>query len=106
MLLHRVPVHALICHVFKHLPFLEEVSQFQRVIWQHRLLPYQAELEKEADHYFSNIKSGLAYSVLMRDARPGLLIWVYELDRFIIIFIDIIQTSLESLKSKKNFQPI
>ncbi|CAK5017318.1 unnamed protein product [Meloidogyne enterolobii] len=62
--------------------FLENV-QFQRIIWQHRLLPYQAELEKEADHYFSNIKSGMGYSVLMRDARPGLLIWVYELDRFI-----------------------
>ncbi|KAF7632932.1 hypothetical protein Mgra_00007634 [Meloidogyne graminicola] len=61
----------------------EEVSQFQRVLWHNTLLPYQAELEKEADYYFSNVKSGIAYSVLMRDSRPGLIIWVCELDRFI-----------------------
>ncbi|KAF7624668.1 hypothetical protein Mgra_00010059 [Meloidogyne graminicola] len=61
----------------------DEVSQFQRVLWHHKLLPYQGELEEEADYYFSAVKSGIAYSVLMRDSSPSLIIWVYELDRFI-----------------------
>ncbi|KAF7632271.1 hypothetical protein Mgra_00008341 [Meloidogyne graminicola] len=61
----------------------DEVSQFQRVLWHHKLLPYQGELEEEADYYFSAVKSGIAYSVLMRDSKPSLIIWVYELDRFI-----------------------
>jgi hypothetical protein len=68
--------------------FAEEgAASFQRVVWQHKLLPYHKELQQEADFYFSHIKSGLAYSVKMHDARPGLIYWVHELDRLALILI-------------------
>uniref|UniRef100_A0A915MZF0 Proteasome activator Blm10 mid region domain-containing protein n=1 Tax=Meloidogyne javanica TaxID=6303 RepID=A0A915MZF0_MELJA len=43
-------------------------------------LPYYLELEKEANNYFIHVKSGLGYSVSMRDV-PGLLYWIRELER-------------------------
>ncbi|KAI1720671.1 proteasome-substrate-size regulator, mid region domain-containing protein [Ditylenchus destructor] len=65
---------------------VEETSRFQKEIWQLRLLPYNEELKRDADSYFSHIKTGLAHSVLYRDARPGFIYWVCELDRFMQLY--------------------
>ncbi|KAI1719469.1 proteasome-substrate-size regulator, mid region domain-containing protein [Ditylenchus destructor] len=61
-------------------------SDMEEKIWQLRLLPYNEELKQDADSYFSHIKTGLAHSVLYRDARPGFIYWVCELDRFMQLY--------------------
>lgn len=65
---------------------LDESGIFQKEIWQFRVFPYYEELKKNADFYFSHIKTGLAHSILHRDSRPGFIYWVCELDRFVIHF--------------------
>lgn len=62
-------------------------SEFQKEVWQFRVFPYYEELKNDADNYFSHIKTGLAHSVLYRDARPGLIYWVYELERSDNVFV-------------------
>lgn len=61
--------------------FLEESNIFQKEVWQFRVFPYYEELKKNADFYFSHIKTGLSHSILHRDLRPGFIYWVYELER-------------------------
>lgn len=60
----------------------DESNIFQKEVWQFRVFPYYEELKKNADFYFSHIKTGLSHSILHRDSRPGFIYWVYELDRF------------------------
>jgi hypothetical protein len=62
-------------------PDFEVREKFQKNIWQFRLLPYFDELKKDADAYFSTVKTGIAHSILYRDVRPGLIYWIHELDR-------------------------
>lgn len=56
-------------------------ANLQKDLWQFRMLPYYDELKKNADFHFSHVKTGLAHSVLYRDARPGIIYWLHELDR-------------------------
>jgi proteasome activator subunit 4 len=56
---------------------------FQKDLWQMRLFPYADDMAKNADDYFSYIKTGLARAVLQRDTRPGLIYYAQELSKFL-----------------------
>ncbi|KAI6213761.1 hypothetical protein M3Y94_00189800 [Aphelenchoides besseyi] len=62
------------------------LDSFQKDLWQIRLFPYADELRKNADEYFSYVKTGLARAVLHRDSRPGLVYWSLELQKFLSFY--------------------
>ncbi|CAD6193666.1 unnamed protein product [Caenorhabditis auriculariae] len=59
---------------------------FQKEIWQLKKLPYYADLEKQANQHFINVKQGLANSVLLNDAAIGFTHWILELERYIELY--------------------
>lgn len=58
-------------------------DSFQKDLWQMRLFPYAEDMAKNADDYFSYIKTGLARACLHRDTRPGLIYYAQELSKFL-----------------------
>lgn len=66
----------------------EEVEKQSKFRWQKELkenrhLPYYDQVIVEADVQFATIKSGLAYSMLLREVKPSLLHWLIELDKYV-----------------------
>lgn len=64
------------------------VHTYQKDLWQMRLFPYAEEMRRNADEYFSYVKTGLGQAVLHRNSRPGVIFWSQELSRQVLLSSD------------------
>lgn len=56
--------------------------RFQKERWQYRHFPFYAELEAQANRLFSEIKAGLAHSIILNEPNTGFFIWTGELAKY------------------------
>lgn len=47
----------------------------QKEILTNHLLPYSNELDKESQHFLSQVKTNLAKSVMLREMKPACGVW-------------------------------
>lgn len=54
---------------------LKEKAPFQKEVIFNKLLPYADELDNEADALLAKIKANLGRCVMLREIKPGCVIW-------------------------------
>lgn len=53
----------------------------QKEIVYNKLLPYAEQLDKESLQLWTDIKTNLARSILLREIRPGCVLWTSRLNK-------------------------
>ncbi|XP_018496476.1 proteasome activator complex subunit 4A [Galendromus occidentalis] len=64
----------------------DETDRSERLIKYNDLLPYADQLEDEARETFSEIKCMIASCVSEAEIRPGLITWIFHLQRYINLY--------------------
>ncbi|KAK6059176.1 hypothetical protein COOONC_03197, partial [Cooperia oncophora] len=63
------------------------VKWYQKEIWQLTKLPYYEDLERQANKTIASIKAGLSHAILLNDPVTGLMHWVPELERYLVLLL-------------------
>lgn len=55
----------------------------QREIIYNKLLPYADQLDRESLQLYTDIKTNLTRSILLREIRPGCVLWTSRLNKYV-----------------------
>jgi proteasome activator subunit 4 len=58
----------------------------QKEVVYNKLLPYAADIDRESTAWFRDIKANLGRALATRELRPGLVVWVSRLNKYIRLY--------------------
>ena len=58
----------------------------QKEVVYNRLLPYSADIDAESTLWFQDIKANLGRALAVRELRPGLVVWISRLNKYLRLY--------------------
>ena len=58
----------------------------QKEVVYNRLLPYSADIDAESTAWFRDIKANLGRALAVRELRPGLVVWISRLNKYLRLY--------------------
>ena len=58
----------------------------QKEVVYNRLLPYSADIDAESTLWFQDIKANLGKALAVRELRPGLVVWISRLNKYLRLY--------------------
>ena len=58
----------------------------QKEVIYNKLLPYSSDIDSESTLWFQDIKANLGRALALRELRPGFVVWISRLNKYIRLY--------------------